>query len=233
MLSNFDDIKTDVIVKLGISTTTAYYTDTILDEWIQQAERFCTSYKKWSFTEGRVVTTYSSSTEEWDFEGYKADSFRYLKVGDKVFRKIHFEDYLIMKEETPDAPDNVYTDLGRIVIVNPKTEASGTMTAYGQYTPVPIDVTDLTATTVFSGGEEEGNTAIVEEVLSYAMTRRQRLDKAKVHHQNAINLLDSIKSVIDDEAYAYHTHKTRGGMFKRVDVIEGDLNDELFRRDQF
>ena len=232
MLSNFNDIKTDVIVKLGITTTSAYYTDAILDDWIQQAERWATSYKKWAFTEGRVSTTWAG-TEELTFEGYKADSFRYLKVGDKVFQKLNFEDYLIMKEETPNANDRVYTDYGRLVMVNPKADASGTLTAYGQYTPLPIDVTDLTATTVFSGGDEEGNTAIVQEVLSYAFTRKEEPALVKFHHENAVAILDSIKGIIDDEQFNYHSHKTRGGMWERVDVIDGGLRDELFKRDQF
>ena len=42
-----------------------------------------------------------------------------------------------------------------------------------------------------------------------------------------------MKNVIDDEQYAYHTHETRGGMFKRIDVVDGALHDDLFKRDQF
>ena len=39
MLTTSNDIKNDVIVKLGISTSSAYYTDAILNDWIQQASR--------------------------------------------------------------------------------------------------------------------------------------------------------------------------------------------------
>jgi len=96
MIANFGDIKNDVIRKLGISTTAAFYTDTILNEWIQQGVRWGTSYKKWPFTEGRISTTYAA-TEEWSFEGIKADSIRLLQVGGKRFQKLNFEDYQIFK----------------------------------------------------------------------------------------------------------------------------------------
>ena len=97
MLVTSNDIKNDVIVKLGITTTTAFYTDAILDDWIQQAERWATAYRKWPFSEGKQETTYTSANEEWNFEGIKADSIRILQIGGKRFEKVTFEDYQIFK----------------------------------------------------------------------------------------------------------------------------------------
>ena len=107
MLNTFGEIKTDVIEKLGISTTAAFYTDTILNDWIQQAERWATSFKKWPFTEGRVSTTFTAGTgensDEWSFEGYKSDSFRILTIGGERHEKLNFEDYLILGKKHPKA----------------------------------------------------------------------------------------------------------------------------------
>lgn len=237
MLTDFEDIKTDVINKLGISTTDAFYTDAILNSWIRQGTRWATAYKKWPFTEGRVSTTFTTgsgeNSDEWSFEGYKADSFRILTVGGKRFTKLNFDDYLIFREEEPQSTDRVYSDFGRLVFINPNADASGTLTAYGQLQPVDIDVTDLSATTVFSAGDEEGNEAIVEEVLAYAHTRERKESLANFHHQRAIQILDSLWERTNAEQFNYHTHRTRGGMWERIDIVEGDLSDELFRRDQF
>ena len=233
MLTNFNDIKTDIIVKLDIATTSAYYTDTILNNWIQQAERWATAYKKWPMTEGRLSTTYTSASEEWNFEGIKADAVRMLQIGGKRFEKLNFEDYQIFREEQPDDTDRVFSDYGNTLFVTPKSGLTGTMTIYAQYAPVPIDVTDLTAETIFSNGNEEGNEAIVEEVLSYAHTREKREDKDNYHHQRATQILDALFDTIANEQYNYKTHKSRGGMFERVDVVEGSLYDELFKRNQF
>lgn len=232
MLSNFDDIKTDAIRKLGISTTSAYYTDDILNDWILQGTRWATSFKKWPFTEGRVSTTYTGA-EEWSFEGYKADSIRMVLIGGKRFQKLNYEDYLIMQEQNSSSTDKVYSSFGRLVIVNPNAGGSGTMTAYGQYTPTDIDVTDLTATTVFSNGDEEGNEAIVEKVLEFAKAREQKPQEALIHLQKAAAILEGVWKRCQDEKFTEQTHRTRGGMFKRISVINGGLSDEINRRDQF
>lgn len=233
MLQNFGDIKNDVIQKLGISTTTAFYSDDIINDWVQQGHRWATSFRKWPFTEGRVSTTFASGTEEWSFEGFKADSFRFMQIGGKRVQKLNFEDYQIYKEEEPSGSDRVFTDFGRLVLINPNIDLSGTLVAYGQYTPVDIDATDLTATTVFSGGDEEGNEAIVEEVLSFAHTRERREDKAKYHHERAVAILETLWKKNQDEQYGYQTHRSRGGMFERFNVLRGGFGDEFIRRDQF
>lgn len=232
MLTNFGDIKTDVLDKLGVTTTTSFYTDAMLNNWIKQGVRWATAYKKWPFTEGRVSTTFTGS-EEWSFEGYKADSFRIVQIGGKRLEKLNFEDYQIFREEGGDSADRVFTDFGRLVMINPNVDLSGTLTAYGQYTPVDIDVTDLTATTVFSGGDEEGNEAIVEEVLAYANTREKKENEANFHHTRATQILDSLYQKVADEQFNYKTHRTRGGMWRRMNVVDGGVQDDLIRRDQF
>lgn len=232
MISTYNDISTDFIRKLGISTTSAYYSDAIIGSWAQQATRFATSYKKWPHTEGRVSTTFAS-TEEWSFEGYKADTFRLLQIDSKRLNKLNFEDYQIFREEDSSGSDRVYTDFGRLVFINPNIDLSGTLTAYGQYTPVDIDITDLTATTVFSGKDEEANEAIVQEMISYAKTREKKSTEAEFFHKRALAILDGLWQRIQDEGYGYQTHRTRGGMFKRINVIDSGVEDDKIKRDQF
>jgi hypothetical protein len=231
MLSTFADIQTDVVRKLGISTTNAYYTDAILNAWIQQAHRWATSYKKWPFTEGRVSTTYTGS-EEYQFEGYKADTIRIITIGGQRYQKINWDDYLIMKETQPNASDRVFSDYGRLVVVNSGAGGSGTLTAYGQYTPADIDVTDHTAPTVFSYGDEEGNEAIVEKVMEFAKARQLKPDDAIVHLQKAAAILEALWNKCQDEQYAYQTARQRGGMFERFDVVDPGFDDTL-NRNQF
>lgn len=233
MITTSGDIKTDILNKLGVSTTSAFYTDAILNNWIKSATRWATSYKKWPFTEGRVSTTYTSANEEWSFEGYKADSFRIVQIGGKRLEKLNFEDYQIFKEEDSGANDRVFSDFGRLVFINPNIDLSGTLTAYGQYTPIDIDMTDTASTTVFSNGDEEGNEAIVEEVLSYAKIREKQEQESGYHHTRAMQILDSVYQKVAQEQFNYKTHRTRGGMWKRIDVVEGGVASDSISRDQF
>lgn len=218
-------------MKLGISTTSAYYTDTIIKTWIRDANKWAASYKKWPFTEGRINTTYTGA-EEWSFEGLKADSVRLLYIGGKRFEKITFEDYQIYKEDQSSGTSKIWSDFGRTIFVNTNSGVSGTLTAYAQFSPTSFDdFTDDSATSVFSDGDEEGNTAIVEEVLAYANFREKKLKDANYHHGLATQILDGIWDKVLGEQFNYKT-KDRG-MFKRFDVLMGGMNDDLIHRDQF
>lgn len=167
------------------------------------------------------------------FEGIKTDSIRILQIGDKRLLKLNFEDYQIFREEEPSGEDRVYSDFGRLVFINPNTGLSGTLTAWGQYAPVDIDMTDTSSTTVFSNYDEEGNEAIVEECLSYAKTRAIKENEAIVHHQKAIKILGDLYDRIRDEQFNYQTHRSRGGMWKRINVVDGGVEDDKIQRDQF
>ena len=233
-LNTVDDIQTETLVRGSLSTTAisaAGVTDAILNDWTREAHLWAASQHKWPFTEGRVSTTFSA-TEEWSFEGYKADSFRLVQIGGKRLKKLDFRNYQIFREEEPDATERVFSDFGRLLFINPKTDLTGTLTAWGQYTP-NIDPTLKTDTTVFSSYDEEGNEAVVLEMLSYLKIRQQLPDEAEAFHNKAINRLDNIWKRVMDEQYQYQTHPDSGGMFRRFNVLEGDYQEEIFRRDRF
>lgn len=231
MITTSNEIKTEVLNRLGEATTTTFLTDTILNSNIRSAVRFATAYKRWPFSEGRLSTTFTG-VEEWSFEGIKADTIRVLQIGGKRLQKLNFEDYQIFKEEYPSDDDRVYTDFGEIVLINPNVDLSGTLTAWFKYRPVDIDMTDTSSTTIFSNKNDEGNEAIVEETLSYVKTRYKKEQEALVHHQRAIEILERLWTNINDEQFNYHTHKARGGMWERIDVLNGGFDEDI-TRDQF
>lgn len=223
------DIMTEVLVRNNRTTTDSFITDAMLQDWLREAHTWASSQKKWPFTEGRVSTTYTGS-EEISLEGYKADSLRFIQIGGKRLQKLNFEDYQIFREEEPNSNERVYSDFGRVVFVNPNVGLSGTLVAYGQYQPT-LDPTDLTAETVFSSWDAEGNEAIIEKMTSYLKRREHLPDEAELHDQRATAKLEEVSTRIGQEQFAYHT--TDRSMFKRIDVIDGYREDEMFRRDQF
>ena len=234
MLNTAYDIIDEVLVRGNVSSTSvtgALYTDTILRDWVDTAHRWVAGYRKWPFTEGRVSTTYAATEETPYPEGWKPDSIRLLTVGGKRFRKLTFQDYQRYKEEQTTGQDPVFSDFGFTLFLNVNASVSGTMIVYGQYTPTSIDVTDNTATTVFSNRDEDGNEAMVEEMLSYAMKREKKMDEALTHHNRAVALLEGIWKRFTDEQFGYQT-KDRG-MFEYFDVLNGASQDDLIRRDRF
>jgi len=237
MINTISDIQTEVLVRLNAATTTTFLTDTILNDWTRVAHDFAVGYKKWQFTEGRITTTYTTATvnDMGDVvlpypEGWKPDSIRLVQIGGKRLQKITLEDYQIFKEEQPDSNDRVYSDFGLEYYINTNADVSGTLVAWGQYTPI-IDPTDKTDVTVFSAAGNEGNEAIVNEMISYAKTKGNEIEAAMQFHQKALEILEGIWNRGQGEQFNYHT-KDRG-MWKRIDVINGLPYSDTIKRDQF
>lgn len=230
-LNTLGDIQDEFLVRGNVATSVGFVTDTILNDWTRIAAVSAGASHKFPFTEGRVSTTFAG-TEEWSFEGYKADSFRLVQIGGKRLRKLDFRNYQTFREEEPSADERVFSDFGRVLFINPNVDLTGTLTAWGQYTPV-IDPTDKAATTIFSGSDEEGNEAILLQMLSYLKDREKKAGESKAFADRAQLILDGIWERVKDEQYQYQTHMDSGGMFKRFNILEGGFEEEIFRRDQF
>ena len=230
------EIINDILVQLGVSTTVAFYTDTIMEDWVDKAHIWAAGVHKWPFTEGRLNTTYvEDAALEVGFvypEGWKADSIRLLQVGGKRFKKLNFQNYQEFREEFPDDSKKVFSEHGRLYFINPNADVAGTTTLWGQFTPAALAETDNTVLTVFSDVADEGNEAIIEEVLSYAKKKQQKLQEALVHHQRAQQILEEVWKRIQDEQFAYQNVEDEG-LFSRIDVLGGTLRDDSFKRNQW
>ena len=231
------DIINEIIVQLGVSTTVAFYTDTILEDWIDKANKWAAGYKKWPFTEGRISTTYvaDNTSIEAGFsypEGWKPDGIRLLQVGGKRFTKVNFYKYQEFRENYSNDKKKIFSDFGLLYFINPQADVSGTTTLWGQYTPATLAETDNTALTVFSANAEEGNEAIVEEVMSYAKKKEKKPNEVLAYHKRAKDILDELWEKIKDEQFGYQVVDD-DGMFKRIDIVNGGFRDDIIRRDRW
>jgi len=226
---NRGELKTEILVRSGRDTTSGWLSNSALNNWINQAHRWGAGYKPWPYTEGRAQTTYTA-TEEWVFEGYKADSFRFMQIGGDRFQKINFEDYQIYKEQQDGGSDKVYSNFGGVVHINPDSGVSGTLVAYGQYQPA--NITDDSTDTVFTPFGDEGNQAIINQVLGDIANREGNAQESINKHMLAKQLLDELWTRIDDEQFAYQTHDR--GMWDRIDVVnDNGFYEDGLKRNQF
>lgn len=238
-LNTVNDIMTEVLVRNNRTTTDTFITDSTLQGWIKDAHTWAAAFKKWPMTEGKASTTASSlvtSAEGYTTltypESFKADSVRLLTVGGKRFQKKNFYKFQEFLEDNPADTSKIWTDYGRQILINPNAaEVSGTVVTWGQYTPI-LDVTDLTAKTIFSDYDEQGNEAIVRKTTSYLKEREHLKAEAQIADKEAGEILSSVKGLIDEEQYAYHDTKN-DGLFKRFDVVNGGFRDDLLNTNQF
>ena len=234
-----DDLITEVLVRLETSTTAGFYTDTIMRNWWSQASQWATAYKKWPFTEGRVSTTWASLVTDEDAlivgeypEGWKPDSIRQLTVDGKRLDKKNYFRFRRYLEDNASTTERIFSDFGLRYYINPNMDITGTVTAFGQYTPV-LDLTDETGLTVFSDRAPEGNEAIVEKMVSWGKLREQKQNESLAHDALATKALNELWEKVKDEQFGYQDTKYSDGMFTRIDVVEGLPFDDRIDTDQF
>src|SRR3990167_7728928 len=203
-INQVSEIIGEVLVRNNRTTTDAFITDAMLQDWIREAHTWASGFHKWPFT-----------------EGWKSDSIRFLQVGGKRLKKLNHFNYLSFREDFPNDSKEVFSDHGRLYFVNPNIDASGTITFWGQYQPT-IDPTAPTATTIFSTFDEEGNEAIVEKMQGYLKRREHLVQEAELHDQRAASKLEEIWKKIQDEQYAYQNVEDEG-LFKRISVLDGSF----------
>ena len=237
-LNTIGEIQTEFLVRNNLTTTDSFVTDDTLKGWTQQAHAYCAGYKKWPFTEGRVSTTFASLvTDETGYlameypEGWKADSIRLFTIGGSRLDKKNFYKFQQYIEDNPSDNERIYTDYNRRVYINPRIDLSGTVTAWGQYTPAP-DYSLPASYTVFSNNDEEGNEAMVEKMTSYLKRREHLPQEAELHDKRVTDKLAEIWVKVGDEQAMYQD-TDNDGMFKRIDVVNGGFRDDLLNRDQF
>lgn len=246
-LRNVGDIITEVLVRNNRSTTDGFITDTIIQGWLKDAYMWATSLYKWPLTEGRNSTTFASYVTNEDGyrqgaypEGWKSDSIRSLTIGGKKVTKTNFYKFQKFLEDNPNDTTRMFTDRARVIYVNPNIDLSGTVTAWGQFSPI-LDVTDMAALTVFSDADEEGNEALVFAMSAYlydrespsvGISRGKAVSPSIAKIQRAQDLLAQLWKRIGDEQFGYNAVQD-DGMFKRFDVLNGGFKEDLFRRDQF
>ncbi len=240
MLYDVSDLQTEFLVRNNRTTTDGFISDQMLNDWTRDAHVWAASRHKWPFTEGKSSTTFASlATDDQGYlsgtypEGWKPESIRLLTIGGKRLEKVQFYKFQRFVEEYPSDPERIYTDYGRQYLINPTMDLSGTVTAWGQYTPL-LDPTDKAAPTIFSNNAEEGNEAILEKITGYYKRREHLTEEAELHDSRATQKLEEIWKHIEDEQAQYQQPpKGELGMWERIDIVEGGIHDEVFRRDQF
>lgn len=233
-LQTFNDIKTEVTVRLSVSTTMAFYTDAILNSDIDIAHRWASAYKLWPFTvrhDGSIAQT--SATETYAIPAdIVPNSIEFLQLGTFRHTKLNFEDYQIYREDFPSGQERIWSDFGGLLYINPMSDKTGTVDFWAHYIPAITTISD-TVNTVFenAGSGSFGNEAIVNEVISYAMGREKKYNAVKEYHDKATEILDKAFATmaLQRETYLTKNHD----IFKRFDVLKGALREDLIKRDQF
>jgi len=152
--------------KLLAGNNSSYFSDTVINNAINDNYIILASLKAWPKKEKGFITNTETNQDYYDMPTNCASkSIFKLTIDDLVYQKCNFEDFLIMKDEATSS-ERYFTEYGRqfFVYPEPTTNTVGNMTVWGV-----IQAANLTAdgdTTMFSYSESQLNQAIGE--LTYS-----------------------------------------------------------------
>jgi len=229
----YADLQLQSIVRMGIDTTSTFITETMIRNWLDMGHKWAASYKKWPMTEYMDISgTFTNGTIAYNYPNtnFKTDSIRGLAIGSMtaggatIFDKKIFTDFAKYMVDYPTGTDEIFSDYGRILYINPNC-TSGTIMSFGQLTPPTLGlVASSTASTVFSNYDEEGDDAIIDKVCSYGFRRMKKFQEAIDFENRARMTLDELWKRIQDEQALYQT-KDRP-IWERFNVVKGENENE-------
>ena len=222
----YTQLQDQVFIRCGIDTASTFITETNVRDWLELSHKWSASFKKWPFTEYMDKSgAFTNGTETYAYPNtsFKTDSLRILKVGEYLFHKKLFSDYLQWRENYPDADDRYFSDYGRTIYINPNS-TTGTIYCYGQLTPPVLGLVESSASsTVFNNYDDEGNDAVIDKACSYAFRRMKKFQEAMDFENRARLALEELWKRVQDEQAMYQT-KDRN-IWERFDVLNGGLDE--------
>jgi len=202
---NFGELKAELRARLSIATGNSFWTDEMLGEWINQANRWACTYKYWPFTEKAKYTVSRANARYYDYPPtFRTDSIRRLEIDGTEYEKKRYEDFMKYIKENPNGTDKIFSDFERFYFIHPVVKEDGKeIVVWGQEKPKKLENDE--DTTPFSEGEEDGEEAIIKRALMIALQKAKKYTEAQIQKEEAKEILEQIWSRIKEEQALYQT----------------------------
>lgn len=208
----FSELKTELNNRLSITATNTFWTQAMLENWLNQANYWACTYKHWPFTEKAKTTTTKVQTD-FDYDVYdypsdfRSDSIRRLEIKQsdgtiKKYQKVRYEDFLNYVEDEGD--DYIFSDFRRRIFIYPKVKTAGLeISIWGQEKPEKmINDSDKTP---FAEGDEAGEEAIIKRALMIALQKAKKYQEAAIEREEAKIILEELWARIQEEQITYQS----------------------------
>ena len=214
-------MQTALINELSTITTSTFWTQTMIKNWINRGVIWAVNFKPWPFTERSEYTKSRANAEYYDYPldtpdgppAFKSDSIRLCQVEQDdgtmaTYQKTNYIDFMKYLEGTAngdnDGTDKIFSDFRRRYFINPIITVSGRkIIIWGQEKAKELSAD--TDETPFAEGEETGDQAIILYAKNLALKKARRYNDATAELNEAIRLLIEIWTRISDEQAQYQT----------------------------
>jgi len=135
---------------LSVEATDVFYTETILNRFINRAHRTLANLYPWQEVQKAKKRSTQAGQEYYDYwDDIRTDSVFLLKVDGKEHKKINFRELERLKESNPNSTDRYYSDFGRRLFIFPVPTTDGTDNVHAWGHETPGEMTDDTDKHIF------------------------------------------------------------------------------------
>jgi hypothetical protein len=204
-MQDFEDMYTWVLSQLSASSSSTFYTLTIVKAEINYAYVWAASLFNWPQLEDAKKTSTVASQDYYDTPStFKPDSIYRMEIDDEKYDPKNFEDFLDYRIDNSTETDTlIFANHGMQFFVFPTPTSSGTnnMSAWG-YTTVDTLV-NTTDKTIFSDYDPAGNQAVCKQALASLQAKGKDKKTGQVEDAEAKSMLSIIYSKIASQQQKY------------------------------
>jgi len=196
MINTLHDIVAEVTNRIGITTSSTYFTPTKINSVCIDAYNWAVALYQWPMLEIAKTTTTVATQYYYDYpDGFMTDSVsRVIMDGDKYELKA-FDDFLDYKYQTTPVPTGkIAADYGKQIFIYPTPTQSG-LNIHIWGLEMPDQLTE-NEDTIFTDSDIMGNEAVVKKALSVLLAQANRKQEGQAEEAEAIAMLANIYSKI-------------------------------------
>ena len=218
-MPQFSVMQTEVLDRLTVLSTSTYITTAMVKRWLNMGMHWALTWKKWPFLEMKGADLIDATATYPYPTGMRSKSAFLVRVDNKRYEKIRYEDYLTYLEDYSTGTDKVWAEYDRSIYINANACVVGnTVEIYGQES-----VNDMSAdadTTPFTAAEPLGDEAVIDKAVSMACKKIPGLLKqAQLEEQSAMQKLEIVWARIQ-EAKPREVLKSTP-LLRKIDVLKG------------
>ena len=198
MINTLHDIVAEVINRIGITTSSTFFTPTKINSVCIDAYNWSVALYQWPMLEVAKTTTTVASQYYYDYpEGFMTDSVARVIVDDDLYELKNFDDFLNYKYQTTVtslAGKKIAADYGKQIFLYPTPTTSG-LNIHIWGLEMPDEITE-NEDTIFTDSDIMGNEAVVKKALSVLLAQANRKQEGQAEEAEAISMLANIYSKI-------------------------------------
>lgn len=204
---------------LSVETTDVFYTETIIDTFVNRAIKAIANLYPWQETQRAIKRDTAAGVDYYSYpNNIRTDSVYILTVDGEEYKKVTFRDFIRYQENNSGGTEKIYSDYRKKLFIypTPSTDGTGNINAWGH--EVPDELSADTDTHIFS------YQSVLEEAIQMYAKGLALIKGRGSHYERGKALMGDALTMAQNE---WKAQQRRQGEYKNVETVMWDYQDLL------